>query len=184
MTEERNRSINDCLTEIQRTGKIEYAERLYDLTVTALRHIAIKYLGDIELADELLQDFWADIYKIADGFVFKRNGYAYLCRVMTNRAINKYKKISKEKARVSYVDYSETAVPDGNDEAAGVDLILTVEQSLKQLGELERIIIQSTYFEGRTIRQIAHELGMSKTAVGRLKNEALEKLRSILCDEG
>ena len=183
MTEEKRMSINECLAEIRKTGKIEYVERLYGLMITSLRHIALKYMHDEALAGELIQDFWADIYQIADGFVFHRNGYAYLCRVMSNRAINKYRRLKMERAYVSYVDYSELDASRGM-QTEQVDLMLTVERAMKMLGDTERIIIQSTYFENKTVRQIADELGLSKSKVGRLKDEALLRLKDFLTENG
>ena len=47
----------------------EYAvERLYKLVGHTIRYIAFKYLKNIEDAEDLEQDFWADIYRIADKF--------------------------------------------------------------------------------------------------------------------
>ena len=184
MTEQKRTIINECLVAIRDHGKIEYVERLYSLTIATLRHIALKYMHDVALADELVQDFWADIHKIADGFVFHRNGYAYLCQVMTNRAINKYRKLKKERAYVIFVDYSALHVPAERGETERIDLALTVDQAMKTLDETERIIIQSTYFENKTVRQIAEELRMSKSGVDRLKNEALSKLKDFFTENG
>ena len=183
MTEGKSKSINECLVQIKRTRKIEYVETLYDLIAPAVRHIALKYLHDGALADDLVQDFWADIYKIADGYGFYFNAYAYLCRVATNRAINKYRRLKNESAYVTYVDYSSVELSSGIAESDHADLIISVEQAMKTLSETERIVIQSTYFEDKTIRQIAAEIGLSKSTVGRLKNDAIEKLREFFCND-
>ena len=184
MSKNKNKSINELLVQIQRTRKIEYIEKLYDLMAPAVRHIALKYLHDGALADDLVQDFWADIYKIADGYGFCFNADAYLCRVVKNRAINKYRKLKREKAYVTYVDYSDLELSSGITESDRADLIISVEQAMKKLSEAERIIIQSTYFENKTIRQIAVELGLSKSTVGRLKSEAIEKIREFFSNGG
>lgn len=181
MREDKSKSINELLVQIQRTRKIEYVESLYDLIAPAIRHIALKYLHDGVLADDLVQDFWADIYKIADGYGFYFNADAYLCRVAKNRALNKYRRVKREKAYVTYVDYSDVQLSSGVAESDHADLIISIEQAMRTLSETERIIIQSAYFEGKTQREIAAELGLSKTTVGRLKNDALENLRAILC---
>ena len=181
---ERNKIINECLVRIQSTRKIEYVEMLYDLISPTIRHIALKYLHNEDLAEDLVQDFWTDIYKIVDEYGFHFNANAYLCKVATNRAINKYKKLKKEKAYITYVDYSSVEFASCTHDTEREDLIISVHQAMKKLNEVERIIIQSTYFEGKTIREIATELKLSKSTVGRLKNEALDKLKVFFCQEG
>lgn len=181
MTKERNKSINECLTRLQSTRKIEYVEELYDLIAPTVRHIALKYLHDEELADDFVQDFWSDIYKIADGYVFHLNAFAYLCKVVKNRAASRYARLKNERAYVTYVDYSSVDLSRTECDSSQIDLIISVGQALKTLDETEKIIIQSTYFEGKTVRQIASELGLSKSSVARLKGEALDKLKAILC---
>jgi RNA polymerase sigma factor (sigma-70 family) len=104
---------------------------------------------------------------------------------MKNRAVSRYRKLKNERAYVSYVDYSNIDLSRTECDSSQIDLIISVGQALKTLDETEKIIIQSTYFEGKTVRQIASELGLSKSSVARLKHESLEKLKIILCsDEG
>ena len=183
MTEEKNKRIHEILMKIKVERASEHVEALYDLISPAINHIGLKYLHDAEAAKELAQDFWADIYKTADRYSFYKNANAYLCRVATNMAINRYNKLKRENAYVTYVDYSDVNISDGND-AEAYELRLSVEQAMRTLDEVERIIIQSTYFEGKTVRGIAEELGMSKSQVGRLKSQALEKLKEFLLGEG
>ncbi len=56
--------------------------------------------------------------------------------------------------------------------------------AMMKLTDMQRIIIQETYFEDKTIRQIAKDLGISKTQVGRLKNDAIEILKNELSIKG
>lgn len=55
---------------------------------------------------------------------------------------------------------------------------------MKILNEQEKIIIQETYFEDKNIRQIAKDIGMSKSKVGRLKQSALKKMKIFLMKVG
>ena len=72
MTDEKNQRINECLTEIHIKQSVSHVELLYDLMGNTIRHIALKYLRDADAADELVQDFWADIHRIAAGFALRR----------------------------------------------------------------------------------------------------------------
>ena len=174
--DDRKKKVNECLFRLQKYGTSQYVEALYDLIGPAIRHIGLKYLHDPDLADDFVQDFWADIYKITDQYLFGFNAYAFLCKVATNRAIDRCRKLKGETARVSYVEYSQLTTEHDTDHT----LRLSVSHALQQLPEPQRIIIQSTYFEDKTVRQIAEELNMSKSQVSRLKTQALEKLKIYL----
>ena len=180
MTDEKNQRINECLTEIHIKQSVSHVELLYDLMGNTIRHIALKYLRDADAADELVQDFWADIHRIAAGFALRRNGRAYLCRVASNLAINRYRQLKGQRARVTYVDYGTylPADPDGGDEQTA--LRLTVEQAMARLTEEERIVVQAVYFEEKTVRRITAELGTSAARVSRLKKQALDRLKEML----
>ena len=182
MSTEKYESVNRCLEQIKKEQSMERVEELYDIMSPTIRHIALKYLHSDDMADEFIQDFWADIYKIASGFRFSRNGYYYLCKVATNRAINAYRKASDRRAYVSYVEYIDYQFEDTAEDAEKREIQLMVCQAMKGLSEIERIIIQSAYFEEKTVRQIAAELKMSKSSVGRLKLQAIEKLKSLLVE--
>lgn len=156
----------------------EYAvERLYELVGHTIRYIAFKYLKNIEDAEDLEQDFWADIYRIADKFFFFENGFGYICKVMNNMAVNRYKKLrGTNKVKISYVDY--TQIDSINlDCFNDIDEKVIIREAIRKLEEKERIILQLTYFEDMTIMKIARELKMSKSAVGRIKIAAINKLK-------
>ena len=172
--DDRKKKVSNCLLQLQKHGTGEYVEALYDLIGPTIRHIGLKYLHDADLADDFVQDFWADIFKISDQYIFSFNAYAFLCKIATNRAIDRYRKLKGEAAYVSYIEYSQ--YPQLGT-ATDHDLRLAVSMALQQLPEVQKIIIQSTYFEEKTVRQIAAELKMSRSQVGRLNQQALETLK-------
>ncbi|MBQ9132472.1 MAG: sigma-70 family RNA polymerase sigma factor [Clostridia bacterium] len=180
MTDEKNERINECLTEIRTKQSVSHVELLYDLMGPTIRHIALKYLRDADAAEDLVQDFWADIDRIAAGFLLRRNGRAYLCRVAANRATNRYRRLKGERARVTYVDYSVCLPVDPTEGDEQTVLRLSVEQAMGQLSEEERIVVQATYFEEKTVRRTAAEMGTSASRVSRLKKQALERLKEML----
>ena len=170
--------INQLLNLIKYERSSEAIEELYDIISPTIRHIALKYLHNQSLADDLVQDFWADIYKIADKFIPFGSGRSYLCKAARNRAINRYNKIKGERAHIIYVDYSEIQVPCENEE--DTELITIVNEAISELSEIEKIIIQSVYFEDKTVREIATELKISKSQVQRQKDAAIKKMQEKL----
>lgn len=69
MNETTKENINRCLVKIKKDDP--YAgEELHGIVSSSLRHIALKYLHNEQDADDLIQDFWADIFNIARNFYF------------------------------------------------------------------------------------------------------------------
>lgn len=175
--------VNMALEKIKR-GDADGIVELYHEMSHTLRYIALKYLQNDANADDLVQDFWADIEYIADRFIYVQNGFVYLCRVMKRRAINRYKMITgRKEVNISYVDYTMLAEA-SSDFSEQKDLQVSVEIAMKILNEQEKIIIQETYFEDKNIRQIAKDIGMSKSKVGRLKQSALKKMKIFFDESG
>lgn len=177
---ERKDAINKYLLGV-RSGDKLCLELLYEEISPTVRYIALKYLKNEADADDLVQDFWADIYKISAGFISLQNAFGYLCKVMTRRAINRYKALSRQKERiVRYVDYEIMGTYTLDMEQ--LEINDAVETAMKKLTETERIIIQLTYFEEKTVRAIAKELKISKSQVSKLKIAAIEKMKSEMED--
>lgn len=100
---------------------------------------------------------------------------------MTNMAINRYKKLHDGKeVCIEYVDYNKIYSYEDTESA---DQRMAVQNAINRLEPDERIVIQLSAFEDKTITQIAKEIGMSKSAVGRLKLSAQEKLKNYLENE-
>lgn len=177
------KNVNNALEKI-RKGETDGVTELYHEMSHTLRYIALKYLKNDAEADDLVQDFWADIDYIADKFIYIRNGFAYLCKVMNRRATNRYKLITgRKEVNIGYVDYAMFDA-DHTNSLETRDLQISIESAMQELDVHEKIIIQETYFEDKNIRQIARDIGLSKSKVGRLKQRALKKMKDFFEESG
>lgn len=184
MEKGKRKIINKLLDEIKR-GKEESIISLYKIISPTLRYIALKYLKNEEDANDLIQDFWYDIKKYASNYIFKMNAYGYLCKIMNRIAINKYNKIHREiKKQIEFVDYSNIVEYDKNQTLEEVNLRNDINEAMLKLTLFQQVIIQETYFAGKTVRQIAKEMGSSKTQVSRQKIIAIETLKKELTKRG
>lgn len=184
MEKEKRKIINKLLNEIKR-GKEQSIIPLYEIISPTLRYIALRYLKKEEDADDLVQDFWYDIKKYANNYVFKKNAYGYLCKIMNRIAINKYNKIHREtKKHIEFVDYSNIVEYDKNQTLEEVNLRNDISDAMLKLTFFQQVIIQETYFEGKTVRQIAKDTGSSKSQVSRQKIIAIETLKTELTKRG
>lgn len=175
--------INKYLLGIKSKDK-DYLNLLYDLIAPSIRYIALKYLKNEDDADDLVQDFWANIYKIANGFIIPYNGFGYVCKVMNRMAINRYNKIHNEMIKkIEFVDYRDLHCDDSSVNWERFAINKIIDDAILKLSETERIIIQLTFFEDITVRAIAKKLKLSKSYVSKLKLLALDKLKSELKKE-
>jgi len=181
MDEQAKSVINHCLSGIKNRDD-KFIDLLYEVISPTIRFIAMKYLQNSFDSDDLVQDFWADIYKIADNFVFVQNGYMYLCKTMTRMALNRYCKLHHDRQiEVRFVDYHKELVI-GEDEAFIDDLSLRtmVDAAMDELTDTEKLAVQLTFFESKTVRGMGEEMNMSKSSAGLLKLTAVDKLRKSL----
>ncbi len=184
MDKETKKYLNELLTKI-RLGDKDSILCLYKIMSPTIRYIALKYLKNESEADDLVQDFWYDIKKFANGFLIHKNAYGYLCKVMTRQALNRLKKLNRQfQNQIEFIDYLKLENYQTEDPMEIVDLRNDINVAMLKLTDKQQIIIQQTYFEDKTIRQIAKVLGISKTQVGRLKNEAIEILKIELSKKG
>lgn len=178
MDKERKEIINTYLIGAK-SGDRQCLDKLYAEMSATIRHIALKYLQNEEDAKDLVQDFWADFYRIASGYVFSRNAFGYLCKVATRMAINRYKSLYKKRIKeIQWVDYEQ--YQSGATSVESIEIKICIENAMKKLTVTERIIIQSTYFEEKTVREIAKELRISKSQVSKLKQSAINKMKQEL----
>ena len=104
---------------------------------------------------------------------------------MNRLALNKLKKLNMQiQNNIEFVDYLKIENYQTDDTMEIVGLRNDINHAMLKLTQLQQIIIQETYFEDKTIRQIAKDLGVSKTQVGRLKNDAIEILKNELSKKG
>lgn len=173
-------AINKCLTEI-RKGDRESVNTLYDLMAPYIRYIALQYTDNTFDADDLIQDFWRDIFKTAARFVNIGNGYAYLCNAMRKRAEKfRCKNAEQRKVMLHYVDYSGLRYDDEKVDFKMAELKHVVGKAIDELSENEKTVLQLCYFMNMSVREISRKLDIPKSTVGRLKIAAENALRKKL----
>ncbi len=179
MDKNKKKLINECLMGVRR-GDRDSLSALYDLIEPTIRYIALKYLKNEQDALDLEQDFWAEIYKYASKYRYFSNGFGYLCKIMTRLSINRYKKRNGDlRYHAEFVEIEDPVVFE--EEAVNKSATVSaVKAALKTLDQTERIIIELTYFEDKTITEIAKEIKISKSQVGRKKLRAIEKMKEFL----
>ena len=138
--------------------------------------VAVSIVGR-DYAEDVLHDSFIKIARFAKSYRRGTSPYGWLMKIVRNTALdflkskNRRKEVSEEEFfALSSLDYS----PERKENA------IALEQALSRLEPDERKIIYYIYYLDMTVREIADELNMSKSAVQRLKDKAEAKLKNEL----
>ena len=138
--------------------------------------------GHTEALDEIYQEVGRRMYALARGirsFREDTNGYAWVMRIVRNTAfdvLRKRKQRAEENLDAFFHLTDERYSPERRMEA------LALEAAMQKLNEGERKMIYYRYYLDFTVREIAAETGMSKSAAARLAQNAEEKLKKLLIE--
>ena len=189
MVPEKKVKIDNCLRQIAK-GKTEYVDELYDLVQANLFYIALKYMGGRDKAEDLLSDFWCDIVRIAKRYKFFANAFSYVCKVLTNMALIRLKKDGIQRKRevpitTEFLERYETFCSyDVYRTEQTQSLRNAIRKGFVYLTDKEKIVVYLTYWEEKTVRECAASMGLSKSTAERIKISAMQKLKSVLEQEG
>ena len=172
--------INKCIRDIS-DGDVSSLELLSSIVSARMYSVALSVLHDMGLAKDVVQDAFVKIVDNARKFKQGTNGYAWICKITQNTAVNLLRK-ERRKPTCNIDDCFFLA--DTDDPFARVDVTLTLKRALSVLDETEKKAIYCKYFADQTVRDIAKYLGVSKSAAQRTIDRAEKKMREFLSDNG
>ena len=176
MTEQMRQKINSLILLIAKGDQFAL-EDLSRLVSGRLLSIATSILRDRGLAEDVVQDTFLRIVYSAGSFRPDTNGYAWICKITQNLALN----VLRRQKRVSTVNIDDCfalAASDDVFEQSSAHVIL--QQAMQTLAPFERWILYQKYFMDLTLRDIAQTTGKSKSAVQRALTSAEEKVRNFV----
>ena len=131
-------------------------------------------------AEDVLSDSFLKIARGANSFKTDTNGYAFVMRVVRNTAfdlLRKRKVRAEEDLDAFFHLTDERYSPERREDA------IALESAMEHLNREEKQLIYYRYYLDFTIRDIAKELGLSKSAVERKISAAEQKLLSIMAGQ-
>lgn len=141
-------------------------------------------------AEDLMSEFWANIYDIAKKYRFSFNAYGYLNKAVANMALMRLRKRKRllnaeTPLTAEILERYEAVSFDGSDGKVYLgELRASFDKGFGLLNHTEKSVIYLIYWEGRSIRDCARILKISKSQIGRIKKEAIEKLKAVLENDG
>lgn len=146
-----------------------------------LVHFALRYVRDDEVAEDLVQETFSNVWIKADAIQVRTTLKSYLFGAVRNACLNHLK---HEKVKLAYAT-NELFVVNEADEADFLELDELkecIEKAFKKIPEKCRGIFEMSRYEGKKYQEIANELNLSIKTVENQMGKALKILREELKD--
>ena len=154
---------------------------LYDRYARPVYATGVRLLRDTQLAEELVQDAFTNVWRGAASFDPKRASFAtWLYRLTRNRAVD-----MNRRRRVRPLPSGEEPlrnVSGGPEPEASVDL-WDVAGALSHISAEHREVLNLAYFEGLSQREISQRTGVPLGTIKSRTTAALKRLRHQLSGE-
>jgi RNA polymerase sigma-70 factor, ECF subfamily len=150
---------------------------LYEQTRGSLRAYVAKSLGNITLADDIVQEVYLRFLRLASPPADAREARPYLFRMATNLMVDHWRRHQREIKAMSATEECESVSRDPG-------LRLDLGRIFLQLKPRERQLMWLAYVECATHREIAEALGLSARSIRVLLFRAKDKLARLLRASG
>ena len=176
MTDEMRKQINILIVQVSQ-GNTFALEGLSRLVSARMLSIALSIVKNRATAEDVVQDSFLRIVKNAYLFKPQTNGYAWICKITQNVALNALR--AENRRRTDNIDDFFNLSSDDDVEETSTRHIL-LKQAMQGLSDFEKRVIYQKYFMDFTVRDSAKSLGKSKSAVQRAITAAEEKIKLFL----
>ena len=162
-------------------GNIKEFEKLFRSLYTPLCNFAFSFLGDMDAAEEIVQELFYNYWKNRQSISIKSSIKSYLYKATRNSCLKtiEHKKV-KEKYASNYRNMIDITVKSPQQEMEAMEVDSIIEKSLKQLPEKCREIFVLSRFDGLKYHEIAHKLSISIKTVEANMGKALKIFRENL----
>ena len=157
-------------------GDADSLDGILSLAGGKMTAVAVGLVGR-DYAEDVVHDAFIKIVRFAKSFRQGVNAYGWIVKIVKNTALD-YLKANKLKREISDTELFTLSSLDYSPEKR--ENALALEQALSRLEADERKVIYFVYYLEMTVREIAGEMKLSKSAVQRLKDRAEEKLKNFL----
>ncbi|HWK58610.1 MAG TPA: sigma-70 family RNA polymerase sigma factor [Parapedobacter sp.] len=140
----------------------EIYERYWDRLFT----VAANRLGNAQEAEECVQDVLYKLWRLKDTLYVENDDLsAYLAVGMRNQIFNRRLKRHRERLRAAGYEVNDTKQPSPEQLLIAQELQERIDQTINDLPSQCRIVFELSKKEGKTIKQMADQLGISENTV-------------------
>ena len=165
--------------------------RLYDLTADRVYGVALRVMGNVHDAEEIVCDVFQQVWQRAAQFMPERGtALRWLLVIAHSRALDARRRLRPERlTQPLHPEGTEAAYTD--DEARPVEELLdvlrggtAVHRAMSELGDEQRKLIALAFFAGLSHQEIAERVGMPLGTVKSHIRRGLARLREYLDRRG
>ncbi|MDE7082383.1 MAG: sigma-70 family RNA polymerase sigma factor [Clostridia bacterium] len=175
MPDKQSEQLNKLLAGVAK-GETDYLDGVYLFAGKKMFAVAISLVGR-DCAEDVVHDSLIKIARFAHKYKQDENPFGWVLKIVRNTALDMIRKkkahpaaSTEEFFSLASSDYS----PDRRDDA------IMIEQAIKRLAPDERQAIYFKYFIDLTVRDVAAEMNISKSAADRLIRKAEDNLKILL----
>jgi RNA polymerase sigma-70 factor (ECF subfamily) len=134
--------------------------QLYDLYCEAMFKIAVRYVKDSAVAEDVMQDAFIKVFKKIDHFKGEVTIGAWIKRIVINQCIDYLK---KKRIELVSIDERELDVADDWDWSVGNEVsVSSITSAINSLPEKYKIVLNMYLIEGFDHQEIAQVLNITE----------------------
>ena len=178
----------ELITRVQ-LGEPTALETLYDRYAPWMLGLAVRFVGQREAAEDILQESFFQVWQRAESFDPARGAFpAWLITIVRSRSIDHLRRRSTrplpDEADEDATDDRWANLPDSNFDVLTVvsqrEQRLWIRQALARLPDDQRQVVELSFFGGLTRREIAARLRLPEGTIHTRARLGLQKLRTLL----
>jgi RNA polymerase sigma-70 factor (ECF subfamily) len=164
-------------------GSEKAFENLFKKHYSGLCGYAVKYVWDLDQAEEIVQDLFYNLWNKKNNLTIDISIEAYLFRAVRNACLNylKHQKVRQQHANTVKSNPLSDSSSDHNP-LETLELQHKIEEVVDSLPPERKKIFQLSRFEGLKYKEIADQLGLSVKTVEAQMGKALKTLRENLAE--
>lgn len=173
---------NNRNTDPSGTGNILEFEMLFKQYYAPLVVYACKYVTDLDVAREIVQDFFVRLYEKRQSLSIDTSVKSYLYRSVYNCCINYFNQRNIQEKHLKSIDLERDDEENLEREINTVELQQQISKVINSLPSKCQRIFKMNRYEGIKNEEIAQQLNISKRTVETQISKALKILRNRLSD--
>ena len=178
-----------ALTELERLGAFDEAERTFQMNEEAFRAFyeqtarpvwlyLARMTGDRRLADDLLQEAYYRFLRARSSFDGDDHRRHYLFRIATNLVYDHRRRLKLTETAAGHAE--ETVADESSHSADRLARHIDLSRAMEQLKPRERSLLWLAYAQGWSHEEIAATLGLKAASLKSLLHRARRRLAAIM----
>jgi RNA polymerase sigma-70 factor (ECF subfamily) len=161
-------------------GDVDSFEQLFRSNFQGLVSFTNRFVRDIDIAENLAQDIFVDVWRNRHRINPDLNFKVYLYKAAKNKALNYLKKLKAECNLLIQMELPSGSSPTPHDKFREQEIQSSIAKAIESLPEKCRLIFTMNRFDGLTYAEIADVLKISIKTVETQMGRALKYLRQRL----